>query len=227
TPVDRTVHVKLQGIEAIHADWQNGVPVPGFKLSPKRAAQQARVPKTITAFMLGLHSKISTFKVQRYINEYKEEPLLAILPGVALQELWDTMGIAEKVLLIISAFVILVGLTGMVTAILTSLNERRREMAILRSVGARPSHIFSLIMGEAIYLTLSGVVLGLILLYLLLVIAQPLIESQFGIFIPVDWPTGNETVLIGFIILSGLIISIIPGYRAYRYSLADGMTIRI
>lgn len=227
TPVDRTVHVKLQGIEAIHADWQSGAPIPGFKLSAKRAEQQAQEPKTITAFLLGLHSKISTFKVQRSINEYKEEPLLAILPGVALQELWDMMGIAEKALLAISVFVILVGLTGMVTVILTSLNERRREMAILRSVGARPLHIFSLIMGEAIYLTLSGVLFGLALLYLLLVIAQPLIETQLGLFIPIDWPTRYELTLLALIILSGIIISLIPGYRAYRYSLADGMTIRI
>ncbi|MDH5368546.1 MAG: ABC transporter permease [Gammaproteobacteria bacterium] len=227
TPVDRTVHVKLQGIEAIHADWQNGAPIPGFKLSPNRAEQQAQEPKTITAFLLGLHSRISTFKVQRNINKYKQEPLLAILPGVALQELWDMMGIAEKALLAISAFVILVGLTGMVTVILTSLNERRREMAILRSVGARPLHIFSLIMGEAIYLTVSGVVVGLLLLYLLLAIAQPVIETQLGLFIPIDWPTNYELILLSLILLSGAIISIIPAYRAYRYSLADGMTIRI
>lgn len=227
TPVDRTVHVKLQGIEAIHIDWQGGAPIPGFTLSPQRAEQQALTPKTITAFLLGLNSKISTFKVQRAINDYKEEPLLAILPGVALQELWDMMGVAEKALLAISVFVILVGLTGMTTVILTSLNERRREMAILRSVGARPSHIFSLIVVEAIYLTISGVLSGLAILYLLLVIAQPLIETELGLFIPIDWPSIYEITLLGLIILSGLVISIVPGYRAYRYSLADGMTIHI
>lgn len=227
TPVDRTVHVKLQGIEAIHVDWQAGTPVPGFSLSPERAEQQALTPKTITAFLLGLNSKISTFGVQRHINEYKQEPLLAILPGVALQELWDMMSVAEKALLAISGFVILVGLTGMVTVILTSLNERRREMAILRSVGARPLHIISLIMGEALYLTLSGVLIGLAFLYSLLLIAQPFIETQVGIFIPIDWPTAYELTLLALVILSGLIISIIPGYRAYRYSLADGMTIRV
>ncbi|MCZ7080169.1 FtsX-like permease family protein, partial [Salmonella enterica] len=89
--------------------------------------------------------KISTFALQRQINEFRGEPMLAILPGVALQELWSMMGTAEKALFVISLFVVLTGLIGMLTAILTSLNERRREMAILRSVGARPWHIASLL----------------------------------------------------------------------------------
>ena len=154
TPVDRTVHVGLAGIEAIHIDWQGGSPIPGMSITADKASQMDLTPKSITAAMLGLNSRISTFKVQHYINNYRQEPLLAILPGVALQELWDMMGVAEKALLAISGFVVLVGLTGMVTVILTSLNERRREMAILRSVGARPAHILALIMGEAISLTL-------------------------------------------------------------------------
>lgn len=228
TPVDRTVHVTLAGIEAIHIDWQAGSrPLPGMSMSAKKALQQDLTPKTITAFMLGLKSRISTFQVQRAINDYTQEPLLAILPGVALQELWDMIGVAEKALLAISIFVVLVGLVGMVTVILTSLNERRREMAILRSVGARPKHIFMLIMGEAISLTVIGALLGVVLLYLLLVMLQPLIESQFGLFISIAWPTSYELGLLGILFVAGLLVSFIPAYRAYRYSLADGMTIRI
>lgn len=227
TPVDQTVHVSLKGIEAIHVDWKSGAPIPNYQLSAERAAEQDLTPKTITAFLLGLKSKISTFQVQRYINEYQEEPLLAILPGVALQDLWDMMGVAENALMIISVFVILVGLIGMVTAILTSLNERRREMAILRSMGARPLHIFSLIMGEALLVTVSGAMLGILLLYILLIIGQPIIESQFGLFIAIHGLNQYEINLLGLIIASGLIISVIPGYQAYKQSLSDGMTIRI
>ncbi|MBL7002553.1 MAG: ABC transporter permease [Gammaproteobacteria bacterium] len=227
TPVDRTIHVPLEGIEAIHVDWQSGSQIPGFQLSAEKAAEQDLTPKTITAFMLGLKSRISTFHVQRYINDYKQEPLLAILPGVALQQLWSLMGVAEKALMTISVFVILVGLIGMVTAILTSLNERRREMAILRSMGARPIHVFTLIMGEAMLVTISGIILGLLLLYCILFLAQPIIESQLGMFISISSPTQYELGLLGIIILSGLFISLIPGYQAYRNSLADGMTIRI
>jgi len=177
--------------------------------------------------MLGLNSRLATFRVLRDINEYKDEPLLAIMPGVALQELWDMMGVAEKALLAISAFVVVVGLTGMVTVILTSLNERRREMAILRSLGARPMHIFGLILGEAISLTLLGSALGLLLLYGLMLVTQPLIETQLGMFIPISWPSVYELKLLLAVIIAGVVVSILPAYRAYRYSLADGMSIRI
>ena len=152
---------------------------------------------------------------------------MAIIPGVALQELWDMMGVAERALIAVSAFVVLVGLTGMVTVILTSLNERRREMAILRSVGARPWHVTALIIGEGITLTLLGTLLGIALLYGLLLFAQPLIENHFGLFIPIDWPSHYELYLLVAVQLVALLISILPAWRAYRYSLADGMTIRI
>jgi putative ABC transport system permease protein len=227
TPVDRTVHVSLEGIEAIHIDWQSGAPVPGLEISADRARQLDLTPKAITAFLVGLESKLSTFRVQRYINEYRQEPLLAILPGVALQELWDLMSVAEQALLAVSAFVVLVGLTGMLTVILASLNERRREMAIMRSVGARPAHVFALIIGEAGCLTLVGTVLGLVLLYVGLIIAQPVLESQFGLFIGIGMISAHELRLLGLIIIGGFLIGIIPAYRAYRYSLADGMTIRL
>ncbi len=227
TPVDRTVHVSLEGIEAIHIDWQGGAPLPGLKLSAEQARQLDLTPKAITAFLVGLESKISAFRVQRFINEYRQEPLLAILPGVALQELWDLMSVAEQALLAVSTFVVLVGLTGMLTVILASLNERRREMAIMRSVGARPAHVFAMIVGEAGCLTIVGTMLGLILLYLGLIIGQPILESQFGLFIGIGVISIHELQLLGLIIAAGFVIGAVPAYRAYRYSLADGMTIRL
>jgi putative ABC transport system permease protein len=227
TPVDRTVHVSLEAIEAIHIDWQGGAPIPGLSLSAEQARRMDLTPKAITAALVGLKSKIATFQVQRYVNEYPEEPLSAILPGVALSQLWNLIGIAENALLIVSAFVVVVGLFGMLTALLTSLNERRREMAILRSVGARPGHVFALVMGEAGFLTLLGVVLGLALLYLLLALGQPVIESRFGIFVAIGGLSTHEWVLLGAVVIAGFLVGSIPSYRAYRLSLADGLSVRV
>jgi putative ABC transport system permease protein len=161
------------------------------------------------------------------VNEYTREPLLAILPGVALQELWDLIGIAEKALLAVSGFVVAVGLSGMLIALMTSLDERRREMAILRSVGARPLHIFSLIVGEAAMLTVTGVIMGVCLLYVLLLIGRPIILTHFGLYISIGGIALHELSLIALVCLAGFFIGLIPGYRIYRYSLADGMIIRI
>ncbi len=138
TPVDRTLHVSLEAIEAIHVDWQGGMPVPGQTISADEVRKMHLEPKAITAALVGLKSKLATFKLQRAINEYREEPLSAIIPGAALQELWGLVATAETALSVISAMVVATALLGMVTTILTTLNERRREMAILRSVGARP-----------------------------------------------------------------------------------------
>ena len=227
TPVDQTIHVRLEGIEAIHSDWKEGGPIPGNSVSAESALQMDLSPKLITAFFVGLQSRIAAFGVQRDINEYREEPLLAILPGVALAELWDLIGVAEKALLMVSGFVVVVGLSGMLVALMTSLSERRREMAILRSVGARPGDVFTLIVGESAMLTLAGIVAGVATLYGLLVAGQPLILSEFGLFIPIGGLSLHDVLLIAVVGLAGILIGIIPGYQIYRYSLADGMTIRL
>ncbi|OOZ39739.1 ABC transporter permease, partial [Solemya elarraichensis gill symbiont] len=184
-------------------------------------------PKSITGFLVGLKSKIATFRVQREVNNYRKEPLLAILPGVALQQLWDLMSVAENALFVVTILVVSIGLIGMLTVMLAGLNERRREMAILRSVGARPGHILLLITGESFLLSLIGIALGLLLLYTSLALAQPIMESQYGLHLKISLPSLREYLILGLVGTSGLIIGLIPGYRAYRYSLADGMNIRL
>ena len=221
TPVDRTVHVDLSGIEAIHADWPGGA-----GRAPEGGGLDL-TPRAITAALVGLKSRIATFQVQRHVNEYAPEPLLAILPGVALSELWGLMGVAENALLVVSAFVVVVGLVGMLTALLTSLEGRRREMAILRSVGARPVHVFVLILGEAAFLSLIGVALGVGVLYGLLFLAQPLVESRLGLHLALSGPGGYELGLLGGVLGAALLAGAIPAYRAYRLSLSDGLTIRV
>lgn len=226
TPVDQTVHVSLAGIEAIHADWQGGRPLPGLSLSADQVRKLNLTTRAITAFFVKLKSPIATFKMQRIINQYKEEPLTAILPGVALQQLWELIGVAEKTLMAVSAFVVVVGLLGMLTMMMTSLNERRREMAILRSVGVQPIHVFSLIIGEALLVTTIGVIVGIILLYGLLLLAQPLLMTHLGLYIEISTLSRYELMLIGLVLLFGAVAGLVPGYRIYRYSVNDGMTIK-
>lgn len=227
TPVDQTIHVSLEAIEAIHVDWRSGAPLPGMTLSAEKTRHMTLTPKTITAFLVGLKSRIAVFQLQRFINDYEPEPLSAILPGVALQELWDMMGVAENALLVVSWAVVLVGLVGMLTAILAGLNERRREMSILRSVGARPWHISLLLAGEAGILVTSGAWVGLVLLYGIILVLRPLAESYLGLALGLHPPTVHEWQLLGLVIGAGLLVGIVPAWHAYRVSLADGMTIRL
>lgn len=227
TPLDRTVHVSLQGMEAIHIDWRSGAPIPGMNVTADEVRQIKLQPKSITAFLLGLKSKLSIFKVQRRVNQLRSEPLQAILPGVALQELWDLMSTAEAALGIISIFVVVISFLVMLAMLFSTLNERRREMAILRSVGARMAHIFFLLVLEAGIITLTGILIGVALLYSGIFVAQPLVETEFGLFLEINFLASREIIILGMIFIGGLVSGAIPAYRAYRHSLADGMIVRL
>jgi putative ABC transport system permease protein len=226
TPVDRTVHVSLEAIEAIHVDWQSGAQIPGQTVSQAEVRTLALQPKAITAALVGLKSKLSTFALQRAINDYRAEPLAAILPGAALQELWGLVGTAETALAAISLMVVLTALLGMVTMILTTLNERRREMAILRSVGATPVTILGLMTAEAATLTMAGVLAGLVGLYAALFALQPTIDRLYGLHLTIDAPTMSDWLTLLMIVAGGIAAGLIPAIRAYKMSVADGMTIR-
>ncbi len=228
TPVDRTLHISLAGMQALHIDWRSGMPARGAgRVSAEQARAMDLQPEAITAMLLGLNSRIATFGLQREISQFRGEPLLAILPGVALQELWSLMGTAEQALFVVSLFVVLVGLVGMLTAILSSLNERRREMAILRSVGARPWHIAGLLVLEALALALAGLLLGLLLLYLGIAAAQGPLQAHYGLYLPLRLPSAYEWGLLGAILGAALLMGGVPAWRAYRQSLADGLSIRL
>jgi putative ABC transport system permease protein len=140
---------------------------------------------------------------------------------------WEITGAAERALFAVSALVVVVGLAGMLVALLTSLSERRREMAVLRSVGARPLHVFGLLLGEAAFITVLGIALGIAALYAGLLLGQAWLESRLGLFIAIGWPTPRELELAALIAAAGVLIGLIPAYRIYRYSLADGMTVRV
>lgn len=226
TPVDKTVHVSLEAIEAIHVGWESGANLGNNPSANQLEMMQFR-PKQITAMLLGLKSKIQTFALQRQINDYTQEPLSAILPGVALHELWGMMSVAEQALMTVSGFVVVAGLLGMLSSLLTSLQERRREMAILRAMGARPRHIFSLLVLEASALTLIGLVIGTASLYVLLAAIGPIIQQNYGINLELNPLSVYEWGLLVVVQLAGSIIGLIPAFRAYRQSLSDGMTIRV
>lgn len=226
TPVDRTVIVSLEAIEAIHVDWRSGAKIPGHTTPVEVIRQMDLTPTAITAALVGVDSRLQIFGLQRWINEYPEEPLLAILPGVALGELWQIVGVAETALIGVSAMVVVTALLGMMAMIFSSLNERRREMAIWRAMGARPLTILGLLVLEAMLMAALGAVLGLALLYLGLVVAQPWVDAAFGIWLPIQPPAVRELWVLAAVIGAAALASLLPAVRAYRLSLADGMMVR-
>jgi putative ABC transport system permease protein len=228
TPIDRSLYISLEGIEALHVDWQDGAPpLKGEGVSAQELAEQQIQVRQITAFLLGAKSRIETLNLQRFINEYEDEALMAIIPGVALSELWDGISYAEDGLRVVSLFVVIVGLLGMLVSVYNSLNERRREMAILRSVGAGPKLIFGLLMLESTIITGAGIITGIVVMYLGLFISQPILAEQFGLYIPIALPGLFEWIYLGIIGIIGLLMGAVPAWRAYHNTLSDGLTIKI
>ena len=227
TPVDRTVIVSLRAIEAIHVDWQGGSQIQGQKTPVDAIRKMELQPKAVTAALVGIENRLKVFSLQRAINNYPREPLLAILPGVALQELWQIIGIAEVALIGVSAMVVVTALLGMMAMIFSSLNERRREMAIFRAMGARPLVIFGMLIFEASMIAISGAILGFALAYIGLYFARPIVDSAFGLWLPSAAPTLNEFSLLVAVVAASIIVSLLPAIRAYRFSLSDGMTVQI
>jgi len=227
TPVDNTIIVSLKAIEAIHVDWSSGAKIPGQITPIDEIRKMDLATSNITAILLGIDSKLKIFQFQRWINEYPEEALTAILPGVALQELWRIVGVVENILLGISFVVILTTLMGMAAIVLSSLNERRREMAIWRAMGASPKIVIGLLMLEALIISSVSIFFSTILLFILLYFLQPWIDTTYGILVTVEMFSLSDIYIFILFIFAAMFVSLIPALRAYWFSINDGMTVKI
>ncbi len=227
TPVDNTIIVSLDAIEAIHVDWSTGAKISGQITPVEEIRQMDLSPKNITAALIGVNSKLQIFQLQRWINEYPEESLSSILPGVALQELWRIVGVVENLLLGISVTVIFTTLIGMTAIIFSSLNERRREMAIWRAMGASPKVVIGLLMLEAFIISVMSIIVSTVMLFLALFILQPWIDNTYGILVNIEMLAVKDIYIFMLFIIAASLVSLIPAIRAYWFSINDGMTIKI
>jgi putative ABC transport system permease protein len=227
TPVDRAVLVSLESLTAIHLDWQGGAPIPGLSIPAEFVAKFDLRPKEVSAVLVGLKQRIDVFRMQREVDRWKSEALIAVMPGLALDELWEVVGVAERVLLAVSVLVIGVGLAGLVAVMLAGLDARRRELAILRAVGAGPRDIFLLLTLEGLLVTALGAMLGVALLAAVTALGAPFLQAHFGILVEARLLSWDEAWLLAGILAAGTLASLAPGVRAYRLSLADGLVPRL
>lgn len=227
TPVDRTLHVSLQALEAIHLGWQGGAPLPGLSI-PARFVQKFDLePKRVTAALVGLENRAGVFRLQRALHQYPGEALQAVLPGVALDQLWNLLGVVEQTLAGVSLLVLAMGLSTMVAIVWAGLGERRRELAILRSVGAGRRHIVALLALEGLLLSLAGALLGYGLLGLAAQAAAGWTQSELGLTLPAWGTPARELRLLAGVLLAGLCASLLPAWRAARLTLSDGLMPRL
>ena len=222
TPVDRALYITLLGEEAMHFGWSGGTPPAIGEATPALDASKLKVDQ-ITSFLLGTKSRISTLYLQREINTYKPEPLTSIIPAYTLQELWSLLDYADTALSLVSAAVLVVGLLAMLIALYTALNERRREIAILRAVGLHARQIFTLFLLESTLIATAGTALGIGAVYALLFVLRSTIENRFGLPIALVGLSTRVELYALATLVSAALLGGIPAFRAYRNSLVDGL----
>lgn len=183
-------------------------------------------PEQVSSFMVGTKNRFEALQLQREMNTDITEPVTAIIPGVALGELWQNISSAEVGLRIVALFAVAIGLTGMLVALYSSLDARRREMAILRAVGAGPRTIVSLLVIESAVLAFVGCVIGVALVYAILALGQGAIEARSGIHLAIRGLGATEWKYLALVLGAGTLIGFVPAIKAYRTSLTDGLSPR-
>lgn len=222
-PIDQSLMVSLSSLEAMHNDWH-----PSKKLtSPEPSTIEIHEPEMISAAFFRLKSRVAILGFRQFVNQFKAEPLTAVIPGVAFAEIWRLISKAEIALLAVSALVAIIAIIGMVVTLLSSLNERRREMAILRSLGAKPINIFSLFIVESFVLSGLGIIIGSVTAYGVIWLVGDKVAKTVGLVLPLEAPAANEFIFIAIIFTMAFIGSIIPAISAYRMSLTDGLAIKV
>jgi putative ABC transport system permease protein len=227
TPVDRSIYISLAGMEAVHLNWRSGAPIPGLRITPELAMKFNLEPESITALLVRLKNRGGVFAFQREIQAWKTEPLTAVMPGVAMDQIWGMVDMGERALLFVSSLVTATGLAGLAAAILAGLGERRRELAVLRAAGARPSDILFLPACEAVLLLAAGMFCGVAGLAALIAVFGPALADRYGIFIRLSPPEAGEWLILGCIFAAGFLTGLVPAVRACRMSLSDGLTVSV
>jgi len=220
TPIDKLVFINLQGYELVHLGWKSGKKI--FSLKNQDLAKidaSQLIPKTITAAFVGLKSKLTIFNFQKDIREYLEEPISAIIPSIALSELWSIVGVVDKGFKLLSWIVIVISLIAMVTLIINSLENRKREMLIYRANGASPLDLSFMVVIEAIFIGLLSIILALIFVSLISYFASSQLSIHFGVSTNFSFLTVNEATILLIILLAGVLSSLVPAFITYRNNL--------
>jgi putative ABC transport system permease protein len=223
TPVDKALYISLYGMEAIHIGWDTGVPKTEDLANPETLSIDDIQIKQVTAFLVGAKTRVHVLRLRSEISQFTQEPLMAIIPGMILQELWQMMSQLEQVLILMSFFVLCVGLIGILISLYYSVQERRKEMAILRSLGAGQLHLMGLLLSESLTLVILGSFTGISLLFVGLWALRPRLESEYSLYIELTAIQSSEWKIIALVVLAGLIAGLIPAIKAALNSLQDGL----
>ena len=220
TPIDQAIFLDLKGYELLHLGWKSGKKVFSLEdIDLSSLPPDALNPKTVTAAFVGLKSKLTIFNFSKNIREYPEEAISAVIPGIALSELWSIVGLVDKGFQLLSWIIIAISLIAMVTLIIASLDNRKQEMTIYRANGASPKFLAAMVIYESLVIGLVAIIGAIILVTAVTYFATSQLNLALGISPSFKWISLDEIKVFGIILLSGVSSSLIPAAMVFRKNL--------
>lgn len=214
SPVDRLIFVSMNSVWKLHNhEMENDT------------ASASTNHNTITSILLKLKNPVYFDLVRRQINDDRYEGISAqaILPVFEIKQLFDIIGNINSILLVIAYLVIFVSAISVLVSLYNSMNERRREIAIMRSLGASRFTILKIIVMEGVIISLCGSLSGLLLGHSVLIILKNKISDLAGIQITGTTFSITELYIFAGTVLLGMIASLLPALKAYKTDVAENL----
>ena len=221
TPNDDSVFMQLKTDEAMHIEWQTGHFI-DMGISSEHLSHMNIKPKHISGVLVGLMERSLVLNFADKIDNNRFENLKAVIPARALSKLYKLMKNLQEMLSIISVAIFVAAIFTMLSTMFSTLNDRRREIAILRSLGASSKVVFLLFAIESFIIVISGIVLGEVILDSSLFVAK--------IYFPLNFLYGidlHQFIMLFMMIVVALLASLFPSVKSYESSIKDGLMVKI
>lgn len=232
TPNDKVIFIPMESVWDLHYHGQENIADTIHShhdhAHDNEHEHEHTIPeerKTVTSILVSLKSPVYFDLLRRQINDDKFEGInaQAIIPVLEIMQLFEIIGNINSVLLIVAYLVIFVAVISILVSIYNTINERKRDIAIMRALGASRGIIFGIIILEGLFISTIGAVLGVFTGHFAVYIFSPLISAKTGILITgLTFNIFELYLVLGTIILS-MLVSILPAVKAYRTDVAKNL----
>ena len=218
TPNDRVIWIPIEGVFRMGGHILRGA---GKEYQAEAGKPIPDEEKEVSAVMLKFSAPQAGFNMAQRINRQGKVATLAFPIGTVVAELFDKLGWMSQVLLLVAYLVIVVASGSILASIYNSMNERRREFAILRALGARRGIVFSAIILESGTIAVLGSLVGFAVYAGIMVVAAEVIRAQTGVVVDLlqFHPAFISTPLA--MTALGALAGLLPAYEAYRTDVAS------
>lgn len=216
TPVDHVIFVTMNSIWKIHHhETENGMDT----------SDSLKSENTVTSVLLKLKNPVYFDLVRRQINDNRYEGInaQAVLPVFEIKQLFDIIGNINSILLVIAYLVIFVAAISILVSLYNSMNERKRDIAIMRSLGATKFTILKIIVMEGALISFTGAMSGVLLGHFVIYIMRNKISDLAGINISGTAFNIFELYILAGTIILGTFVSVIPALKAYNTDVAKNL----